>query len=130
MYIKARGLPDGLFKGFLNANGGQPRNVKIDDLLDRMNVPIVQSDSLHVEFILKMEGKAVLSYYLNEKAYQKLTYRHSEYIYIHLFPPTTLLHTPIYPLKDSSHIINGILLCVCVYVLSSYRSNHLSDKGR
>lgn len=47
-----------------------------------LKAPIVPSKNLHIEFILQMEGKAVLSYYLNQRMFQQLTYDNSEYIYV------------------------------------------------
>jgi len=43
-----------------------------------LKAPIVTSKNLHIEFILQMEGKTVLSYYLNQRMFQQLTYDNSE----------------------------------------------------
>ncbi|KAL9889825.1 vitellogenin-like lipoprotein [Glossina fuscipes fuscipes] len=75
LYIKARGLPDTLFKTYMKTNGDPRKYANIRDLLKLLDAPIIDTKPLHLEFILKMEGKAVLSYYLNAKSYQKLTYR-------------------------------------------------------
>lgn len=45
-----------------------------------LKAPIVNSKNLHIEFILQMEGKTVLSYYLNQRMFQQLTYDNSEYV--------------------------------------------------
>ncbi|XP_061389205.1 uncharacterized protein LOC133324377 [Musca vetustissima] len=74
LYIKARGLPDNLFKAFMNINGDPKKYINIQNLLKLLDAPIVATKPLHLEFILKMEGKTVLSYYLNERSYQKITY--------------------------------------------------------
>lgn len=47
-------------------------------MLAMLKAPIVPSKNLHIEFILQMEGKAVLSYYLNQRMFQQLTYDNSE----------------------------------------------------
>ncbi|XP_036228844.2 vitellogenin-2 isoform X1 [Bactrocera oleae] len=74
LYIKARGLPDAIFHKFIK-NAADPLKFEhIKELLHAMNAPIIQSKPLHLEFILQMEGKTVLSYYLNQKTFQKLTY--------------------------------------------------------
>lgn len=75
LYIKARGLPDTMFKTLMKTNGDPKKYLNIQNLLKILDAPIVDTKPLHLEFILKMEGKAVLSYYLNERSYQKITYR-------------------------------------------------------
>lgn len=79
LYVKARGLPDTLFKTYVRTNGEPGKYTNIHNLLKLLDAPVINTKPLHLEFILKMEGKAVLSYYLNEKTFQKLTYRDSEY---------------------------------------------------
>ncbi|ALC45883.1 CG31150, partial [Drosophila busckii] len=76
VYIKARGLPDAIWQTvqskhnateYINANS-------IKTLLAMLKAPMVNAKNLHIEFILQMEGKAVLSYYLNQRMFQQLTY--------------------------------------------------------
>ncbi|KAI8129767.1 Vitellogenin-1 [Lucilia cuprina] len=75
LYIKARGLPDTMFKTLMKTNGDPKKYINIQSLLKLLDAPIIDTKPLHLEFILKMEGKAVLSYYLNERTYQKITYK-------------------------------------------------------
>lgn len=63
----------------MKTNGDPRKYANIRDLLKLLDAPIIDTKPLHLEFILKMEGKAVLSYYLNAKSYQKLTYRDSKF---------------------------------------------------
>lgn len=81
LYIKARGLPDAIWQTVQSkANGSDPFTFKsIKTLLAMLKAPIVNSKNLHIEFILQMEGKTVLSYYLNQRMFQQLTYDNSEY---------------------------------------------------
>lgn len=74
LYIKARGLPDAIFDKFLKNMTNPLKFENIKDLLKKINAPIIESKPLHLEFILQMEGKTVLSYYVNQKTFQKLTY--------------------------------------------------------
>lgn len=64
-----------MFKTLMKTNGDPKKYLNIQNLLKILDAPIVDTKPLHLEFILKMEGKAVLSYYLNERSYQKITYR-------------------------------------------------------
>ncbi|KRG01396.1 uncharacterized protein LOC6573593 isoform X2 [Drosophila mojavensis] len=76
LYIKARGLPDAIWQTVQSkANGSDPFTFRsIKTLLAMLKAPIVNSKNLHIEFILQMEGKTVLSYYLNQRMFQQLTY--------------------------------------------------------
>lgn len=61
------------------SNGSDPFTLKsLKTLLAMLKAPMVASKNLHIEFILQMEGKAVLSYYLNQRMFQQLTYDNSE----------------------------------------------------
>lgn len=59
----------------MKINGDPKKYINIQNLLKLLDAPIIDTKPLHLEFILKMEGKAVLSYYLNERTYQKITYK-------------------------------------------------------
>lgn len=60
-------------------NGSDPFTLKsLKTLLAMLKAPMVASKNLHIEFILQMEGKAVLSYYLNQRMFQQLTYDNSK----------------------------------------------------
>ncbi|KAH8265516.1 hypothetical protein KR038_009680, partial [Drosophila bunnanda] len=75
LYIKARGLPDTILSKMQSRNGTEPFTFKsIKTLLAMLQAPIVNSKDLHLEFILQMEGKTVLSYYLNQRMFRQLTY--------------------------------------------------------
>ena len=52
-------------------------SLKLDalkEIFEAMHAPRVSYTPLHLEFILQMEGKTVLSYYLNQKTFHNLTY--------------------------------------------------------
>ncbi|XP_016952519.1 uncharacterized protein LOC108026214 [Drosophila biarmipes] len=75
LYIKARGLPDTILNKMQPRNGSDPFTFKsIKALLAMLQAPIINSKDLHLEFILQMEGKTVMSYYLNQRLFQQLTY--------------------------------------------------------
>ncbi|XP_017118911.1 uncharacterized protein LOC108140563 [Drosophila elegans] len=75
LYIKARGLPDTILNKMQSRNGSDPFTFKsIKALLAMLQAPIISSKDLHLEFILQMEGKTVLSYYLNQRMFRQLTY--------------------------------------------------------
>ncbi|XP_030375006.1 uncharacterized protein LOC115624412 [Scaptodrosophila lebanonensis] len=75
LYIKARGLPDAIFENALPKNASDPFTFQsIKKLLAMLKAPVISSKALHFEFILQMEGKTVLSYYLNQRMMQQLTY--------------------------------------------------------
>ncbi|EDX12761.1 GD20322 [Drosophila simulans] len=75
LYIKARGLPDTILNKMQSRNGSDPFTFKsIKALLAMLQAPIINSKDLHLEFILQMEGKTVLSYYLNQRMFRQLTY--------------------------------------------------------
>jgi len=79
LYIKARGLPDTILNKMQRRNASDPFTFKsIKALLAMLQAPIINSKDLHLEFILQMEGKTVLSYYLNQRMFQQLTYENSE----------------------------------------------------
>lgn len=79
LYIKARGLPDTILSKMQSRNGTEPFTFKsIKTLLAMLQAPIVNSKDLHLEFILQMEGKTVLSYYLNQRMFRQLTYDNSK----------------------------------------------------
>lgn len=51
-------------------------HLKLDvlfDMLRGMKLPVTTSTPLHFEFIVQFEGKAVLSYYLNQTSFHSLT---------------------------------------------------------
>ncbi|KAH8271317.1 hypothetical protein KR018_006399, partial [Drosophila ironensis] len=74
LYIKARGLPDTILSKMQSRNSSEPFTFKsIKALLAMLNAPIINSKDLHLEFILQMEGKTVLSYYLNQRMFRQLT---------------------------------------------------------
>ncbi|EDV43546.1 uncharacterized protein Dana_GF16474 [Drosophila ananassae] len=75
LYVKARGLPDTVLNKWKTRNGSEPFNFKsIKTLLAMLNAPLINSKDLHLEFIVQMEGKTVLSYYLNQRMFDQMTY--------------------------------------------------------
>ncbi|XP_037954576.1 uncharacterized protein LOC119684578 [Teleopsis dalmanni] len=74
LYIKARGLPDAFFDKFFKNITDSFKFENIKHLLNLMSAPIIRNKTLHLEFIIQMEGKTVLSYYVNQNTFQKMTY--------------------------------------------------------
>ncbi|SPP84272.1 uncharacterized protein LOC117585887 [Drosophila guanche] len=75
LYIKARGLPDAILSTMQSRNSSDPFTYKsIKSLLSLLHAPAINSKNLHLEFILQMEGKTVLSYFLNQRMFTQLTY--------------------------------------------------------
>lgn len=52
---------------------------KVRTALDSLNLPVVATTPLHLEVILQIEGKSVVSYFLNDKTFANLTDGDSEY---------------------------------------------------
>lgn len=50
-------------------------------ILESMKAPLLENTPMHVELILQMEGKTVLSYHINEKMFRNLTYSDSNFPY-------------------------------------------------
>lgn len=50
-----------------------------------MKAPQVNDTPLHLEFILQMEGKTVLSYYLNQKMFSEMTFEQCKYALLYSF---------------------------------------------
>ncbi|XP_037039543.1 vitellogenin-3 [Bradysia coprophila] len=71
LYIKARGLTDAIRKRFENAVPNLSNKVRT--LLDSLNLPVVATTPLHLEVIVQIEGKSVVSYFLNDKTFANLT---------------------------------------------------------
>lgn len=71
LYIKARGLTDAIRKRFENAVPNLSNKVRT--LLDTLKLPVVATTPLHLEVIVQIEGKSVVSYFLNEKTFANLT---------------------------------------------------------
>ncbi|XP_068157824.1 vitellogenin-5 [Drosophila tropicalis] len=75
LYIKARGLPDAILSTIKLKNNSEPFSFRsLKTLLSMLKAPIINPQNLHIEFILQMEGKTVLSYYLNQRMFRQLTY--------------------------------------------------------
>lgn len=47
--------------------------------MQSMKAPQVNDTPLHLEFILQMEGKSVLSCYLNQKMFSEMTFEQCKY---------------------------------------------------
>lgn len=77
LYIKARGLTDAIRKRFQSAIPNLSNKVR--SLLDTLNLPVVATSPLHLEVIVQIEGKSVVSYFLNEKTFANLTDSDREY---------------------------------------------------
>lgn len=46
---------------------------KVRTLLDTLRLPVVATTPLHLEVVVQIEGKSVLSYFLNERTFANLT---------------------------------------------------------
>lgn len=67
---------------------------KLTDLLKSLNVPMQSLTQFHLEVILQIEGKSVLSFFLNQKTYLNLSDGDSKcfvfnFIYIIYFRTST-----------------------------------------
>lgn len=82
LLIKARGLTDSIRKRFQNAIPNLSNKVR--SLLDTLKLPVVATTPLHLEVILQIEGKSVVTYFLNEKTFANLTDGDREY-YVTVF---------------------------------------------
>lgn len=77
LFIKVRGLTDAIRKRFSKAI---PKlSNKVRTLLDTLKLPVVTTTPMHMEVIVQIEGKSVLSYFLNEKTFANLTDGDREY---------------------------------------------------
>ena len=72
-YLKARGLTDAITNRFMTLNAESLKIEKLAEILKNMKMPIKTSTPLHLEFIVQYEGKAVLSYHLNQTSFLALT---------------------------------------------------------
>lgn len=91
--MKARGLPDTVLNKWKTRNGSEPFNFKsIKTLLAMLNAPLINSKDLHLEFIVQMEGKTVLSYYLNQRMFDQMTYTDSECSWIRIPNPYRFIY--------------------------------------
>lgn len=79
LYIKVRGLTDAIRKRFETAVPNISNKVRT--LLDTLKLPVVTSTPLHLEVVVQIEGKSVLSYFLNEKTFANLTDGDRKYKY-------------------------------------------------
>ncbi|KAJ6640893.1 Vitellogenin-6 [Pseudolycoriella hygida] len=71
LYIKARGLTDAIRKRFEKAVPNLSNKVRT--LLNSLELPVVSTTPLHLEVVVQIEGKSVVSYFLNEKTFANLT---------------------------------------------------------
>lgn len=71
--MKARGLTDAVVGRLSNINSKYLKNDKLKEILTSMKLPVVSSTPLHLEIVIQIEGKSVLSYYLNQTTFQNLT---------------------------------------------------------
>ncbi|XP_055375125.1 uncharacterized protein LOC129607901 isoform X2 [Condylostylus longicornis] len=74
LYIKARGLSDAFLNRFRKLDLEKIKLINLVEIFEKMNIPKINSTPLHLEFIIQIEGKTVLSYYLNQKTFVNLSY--------------------------------------------------------
>lgn len=79
LYIKARGLSDAVLDRIYSMNLEKFKFEELSNILKIMKMQKIDSTPLHLELILQIEGKTVLSYYLNQTTFYKLTDGDSEY---------------------------------------------------
>uniref|UniRef100_A0A1Q3G5A9 Putative lipoprotein n=1 Tax=Culex tarsalis TaxID=7177 RepID=A0A1Q3G5A9_CULTA len=72
-YIKARGLTDAVIHRLTNLNSSYLKMDRLTSILKSMKMPTSNPTPLHFEFIVQFEGKAVLSYHLNQTTFHNLT---------------------------------------------------------
>lgn len=70
LYVKGRGIPDEMVRRYRNSDF---TFTQLTNLFESMKLPVVSSAPLHFEFILQINGKSVLSYYMNESTFHNLT---------------------------------------------------------
>lgn len=68
LYIKARGVADILERSILP----NIENMGLKNILSDMKLNPIPNTPLHFEMVIKMEGKAVLSYHLNQTIFDDL----------------------------------------------------------
>lgn len=73
LYIKARGLTDAVIHRLTKLNSGYLKLDRLTNILKSMKMPTSNPTPLHFEFIVQFEGKAVLSYHLNQTTFHNLT---------------------------------------------------------
>ena len=73
VYIKARGLSDAILDRIYNMNLDNLKFEELSNILKFMKMQPIQSTPLHLEFIVQLEGKTILSYYLNQTTFYNLT---------------------------------------------------------
>lgn len=66
-----RGLTDAIRKRFEKAVPNLSNKVRT--ILDTLKLPVITTTPLHLEVVVQIEGKSVLSYFLNEKTFANLT---------------------------------------------------------
>lgn len=73
LYIKARGLTDAVIHRLTKLNSSYLKLDRLSNILKSMKMPTSNPTPLHFEFIVQFEGKAVLSYHLNQTTFHNLT---------------------------------------------------------
>ena len=75
LYIKARGLPDAVIGRLMKPEANTIKFENLKTILELLKAPRIESKPLHLELIVQMEGKSVLSFYLNQQSYMNLSYQ-------------------------------------------------------
>lgn len=75
LYIKARGLPDAVIGRLIKPENNTIKFENLKNILAMLKAPRIESNPLHLELIVQMEGKTVLSFYLNQQSYMNLSYQ-------------------------------------------------------
>lgn len=77
--MKARGLSDAIFnRKFISSASGDGLDA-LRKLLTTLKLPEIQNTPLHLEVIVQIEEKSVLSFFMNQNTFQNLTDGDSEY---------------------------------------------------
>lgn len=80
LYIKARGLYEAIVSRTAKNPFNEPITInKLRELLTSLKMPVVKNTPVHVEIILRIEEKSVLSFFISENTFQNLTDGDSEY---------------------------------------------------
>ncbi|XP_075227953.1 uncharacterized protein LOC142328230 [Lycorma delicatula] len=70
-YLKVEGLGEAIRHLFHNKT--EYSITKVFDTLQKMTVPIRRSEDIHLELIIKVDGRTIVSYFLNETNFYNLT---------------------------------------------------------
>lgn len=73
IYIKARGLSDAILDRLSTINDDSLHMDELRKVLKMMRMQPIQSTPLHLELVVQLEGKSIMSYYMNQTTFYNLT---------------------------------------------------------